>query len=434
VKPRRLVLISAIGAVLALALVFHAQETRVFRAGAARRDITPREPVPMWGYASRHDALSQGTLDPLYADAVVLQAGGDRLAIVGLDLGRTPAEMSLEGIRRRLRERAGIQHSIIAASHTHHGPVMELSDQLGKGRGKFDATLRYYRQLEDAIVDAVVEAGARLQPARLASGAVHLEGRNRNRQTKLEPKPSDRDMTLLRLDDRAGKPIVTIINFAAHPTSIPAETLKFSADYVGALKDVVRRETGGEALFLQGASGDQSTDRGDRDYRDFGETLGQEAVKFARTLAPRDASGLALAVREDRFRFTSRFAHSNPVLRFLFERAFFPELVANYVDEYAEGVRPRLTVATLGDDLAMVAVSGEFFSTHAIRLKERARVRTLFFAGYANGYHQYFPTIEAVAEGGYGADAPMAPAELGAGEHIMNTALSRLYELRGKIR
>ena len=168
-KPRRLIPIAAIGAVLALALVFHAQEARAFRAGAARRDITPREPVPMWGYASRHDALSQGTLDPLYADAVVLQAGGDKLAIVGLDLGRTPSEKSIESIRRRLLERSAIQYSIIAASHTHHGPVMELSGEPGNGRGKFDATLRYYRQLEDAIVDGVVEANARLQPARLGA-------------------------------------------------------------------------------------------------------------------------------------------------------------------------------------------------------------------------------------------------------------------------
>ncbi len=74
---------------------------------------------------------------------------------------------------------------------------------------------------------------------------MRIECRNRNRQTKLEPKPSDRDMTLLRLDDRTGKPIVTIVNFTTHPTSIPAETLKFSADYVGALRDAVRRETGG---------------------------------------------------------------------------------------------------------------------------------------------------------------------------------------------
>src|SRR5262249_20237500 len=52
----------------------------VFKAGAARRDVTPREPVPMWGYGDRHDALSVGTLDPLYAEALVIQAGDRKLA------------------------------------------------------------------------------------------------------------------------------------------------------------------------------------------------------------------------------------------------------------------------------------------------------------------------------------------------------------------
>src|ERR687883_541114 len=60
----------------------------VFKAGAAKRDITPKEPVPMWGYGARHDALSSGVLDPLYAAAVVIQTGTNKLAIVGLDLGR----------------------------------------------------------------------------------------------------------------------------------------------------------------------------------------------------------------------------------------------------------------------------------------------------------------------------------------------------------
>jgi hypothetical protein len=47
---------------------------QAFLAGTARRDITPREPVPMWGYGDRHDALSEGVLDPLYADALVISA------------------------------------------------------------------------------------------------------------------------------------------------------------------------------------------------------------------------------------------------------------------------------------------------------------------------------------------------------------------------
>ena len=58
----------------------------------------------------------------------------------------------------------------------------------------------------------------------------------------------------------------------------------------------------------------------------------------------------------------------------------------------------------------------------------------LFFFGYCNGYHQYFPTIEAAAEGGYGADNAVAPVEVGAGEQVMNAALIWIYEMLGKIK
>ena len=50
------------------------------------------------------------------------------------------------------------------------------------------------------------------------------------------------------------------------------------------------------------------------------------------------------------------------------------------------------------------------------------------------GYHQYFPTIEAAAEGGYGADNQVAPAAVGAGEQLMNTALTWIYQMRGKLK
>jgi hypothetical protein len=139
-------------------------------------------------------------------------------------------------------------------------------------------------------------------------------------------------------------------------------------------------------------------------------------------------------VKEDRFKFASRTDLSNPLVRGVYEKAFFPELIPNYVDEYVDGVRPRLTVALLNGEIALVGVSGEFFSSHSIRLKERARVKQLFFFGYCNGYHQYFPTIEAVAEGGYGADNQVAPAAVGAGEQMMNTALMWIYQMLGKIK
>ena len=429
--------LSLLALIILLAITAMAQ-TPAFRVGAARRDVTPREPVPMWGYGARHDALSQGVLDPLSADAIVIQAGETKLAIVGLDLGRSPAEASLQRIRARIKP-AGIEHSFIAGSHTHHGPVLELTDEVGKGQGKFDATLRYYKQMEDAIVEAILEADRKLAPARMASGFVQLNGFNRNRHTKIEPKPSDRDLAVMRFDDVNGQPIAVLVNFAAHPTMIPATTLKFSADYVGALKATIEKATGALTVFINGAAGDQSVNfasrgQNEKSYELFGQALGNEAVTLIKSLTPQEVAKPSLAVRETRFKYQSRTDLANPVVRGLYEKAFFPELIPNFIDEYADGVRPRLTVALLNQEIALVGASGEYFSNHSTRLKERTRVKQVFFLGYCNGYHQYFPTIEGVAEGGYGADNQVSPVAVGAGEEIMNTALVWIYQMLGKIK
>ena len=389
----------------------------------------------MWGYGARHDQLSNGALDPLQAAAVVIQAGDKKLAIVGLDLGRSPSEKSLQNIRQRIKAEAGIEHSFIAGSHTHHGPVLELTDADGKGKGRFDAAIRYYHQLEDGIVAAIVEADRNLVVAKFATGSMDLDGFNRNRHTKLPFKPVDHSLTVMRFDDAVGKPLAVLVNFTGHPTSIPAQTLKFSADYVGAMKTAVEKDFGGAAIFMQGASGDLSINKGtNADHVGFGQALGREVVKLAASLQPAVVAKPSLVVREERFRFDSRIDLNNPLLRLGYAFAFFPELVANFADEFADGIRPRLTVALLNGDTALVGASGEFFCQHALRLRERARVERLFFFGYCNGYHQYFPTIEAAAEGGYGADNQVAPAAVGAGEQLMNTALMWLFQMQGKLK
>src|SRR5207245_2544501 len=72
----------------------------------------------------------------------------------------------------------------------------------------------------------------KLAPAKMATGSVKLDGFNRNRHTKIEPKPVDRELGVLRLDDLSGKPIAVLVNFAAHPTMAPASTLKFCVGVV----------------------------------------------------------------------------------------------------------------------------------------------------------------------------------------------------------
>jgi hypothetical protein len=79
-----------------------------------------------------------------------------------------------------------------------------------------------------------------------------------------------------------------------------------------------------------------------------------------------------------------------------------------------------------------VGVSGEFFCSHSLDLKRRARLEHILFLGYCNDYQQYFPTIDAAAQNGYGADPGVANAEVGAGELMMNHALIQLYRMRGR--
>ena len=118
------------------------------KAGAARVEITPPIGHPMWGYSARHAAACQGVLDPLYARALVLAVGEERLAIVSLDLGRAPTRESVAAIRKRVHAAAGIDTVFLVASHTHHGPVIELDNWP-------DPKNSYVRQLEDKIADAI---------------------------------------------------------------------------------------------------------------------------------------------------------------------------------------------------------------------------------------------------------------------------------------
>jgi hypothetical protein len=124
---------------------------------------------------------------------------------------------------------------------------------------------------------------------------------------------------------------------------------------------------------------------------------------------------------------------SNAQIKFALGKVFFPELIAFFEKEYKDGVRPTVTVALLDGTLGFVGFSGELFCDHANTLRRRARVPHVFVMGYCNDYQQYFPTIQAAAEGGYGTAPPVASAEIGAGEKLTDAALIRLYQLRGKL-
>ncbi len=417
------------------ALAAKADDVNSFRIGFGKRDITPPGAMPMWGYGARHDMLSEGTLDTLWAKAVVVHAGKSKLALVGLDIGRGPTHAMMTAIRDEIKSNAGIEYVLISGSHSHHGPCIELEDRPGFGKGRFDAAVAYNKQLPHLIIEAILEADANAQPARMAIASRVDLTLNRNRHTKRPNRVTDPMLAAMRFDDESGKPIAILVNFAAHPVMTQERTLKWSADYPGFLQNKVESELKTNCLFMQGAAGDMSPNPpGEfRNPQAFGELLGGHVVGLVKDLETKKPEKPSVDGKVDRYVFPSRVDFSNPLITTAYRQAFFPELIACAVEQMREGIPAELNTVLLNGEVALVGGSGEFFCNHSNRLKERSYLPHTLFFGYCNDHALYFPTIEAVSEGGYGADPAVSPVAVGAGEQMMNQALIHIYTMSKKI-
>lgn len=415
--------------VFALAASSHA-DAGVFRAGFAQRDVTPQAATPMWGYGARNDALSEGVKDTLWAKALVIEAGGDKAALVGLDIGRGPTARQMERIRAEVREKAGVSWVLISGSHTHHGPVIELIDEPGKGQGRFDDAVAYADRLTDLLIEAIVEAAENAVDAKMGWGSADTD-LNRNRHTRREPKPRDPELAVVRFDNLAGEQIALMVNFAAHPTILPYSDLRFSADWPGVMNNVLEARLNAPAFFLQGAAGDLSPNTSDqrRGIDGFGTAVAERTLEINKDIVTSVPEHPRIQAKLDTFTFDMRVDFSKPVVRGAFRMSFFDELLA-FLDEMPDNkIHPEMTTLLLNGELALVTGSGEFFCQHANRLKAASKAPKTLFIGYCNGHHLYFPTLEGIEEGGYGADPAVAWAEPGAGEKMIDLALENIEEL-----
>jgi hypothetical protein len=184
---------------------------------------------------------------------------------------------------------------------------------------------------------------------------------------------------------------------------------------------------------MQGASGDISVNGDGKGPKEFGQMLGDKVVELTRGIATEVSEKPSLHGKVESFHFGTRVNLADPAVMFLYSQAFFPELIRNFAEDYRDGMDPELCTILINREIAIVGGSGEFFSNHAVRLRERTYLKHTLFFGYCNGYHNYFPTIEAVSEGGYGADGTVSPVAVGAGEEMMNRALINIYSMLGKI-
>ncbi len=223
-------------------------------AGWSKREITPPAGHPLAGYIARSKP-STGILRPLFVRALVLQQGA-------LTVGIVVAELLLVSNRwaARLRERLARilktrpDHIMIAATHTHSGPLVDTSPYQIFG-GRFDPRVKALaRAIERSMAECVRAAVASLAPSRVAQARIRIHGvaSDRNRP----PRGRTQSMFLMRFENNAGTALVGV--YGCHPTVLgPGNTL-VSGDLHGEISRHLDRRVN-LALVANGAAANIST-------------------------------------------------------------------------------------------------------------------------------------------------------------------------------
>lgn len=280
------------------------------RIGFAKNDITPRVGVELCGfgpYINRHSVFVR---DRLWARAMVVEAGGRTLVLIGCDLIGVNLDTTRR-VRQLIGAAAGVGEDdiMLHCTHTHSGPT--TCDLFGWGH----ADPPYMEVLPQRIAKAAIDALARRQEATLSYAPGPCEGIGINR----EYEPANPPLAeALREDWRPQKPELTdtvchvlkaeaggkVIGFASyfgcHPVVCCQETRYIHGDYAGVATNVLEREFGPSAvgLFLQGAQGDVNTCVVHRGEQDSLLALDVIAARYARAVRSALAAAGPIAVGE----------------------------------------------------------------------------------------------------------------------------------------
>jgi neutral ceramidase len=242
-------------------------------------------------------------------------------------------------------------------------------------------------------------------------------------------------------------PLAILVNYACHPVVFGSDNLNYSSDFVGVMRDRVEKAFDQKplCLFLQGADGDVNPYYATRLLSDdavakrdwTGRQLGDEAGRVAKAIHTEVVPDAAIDFADDVMNFELRW----PAAKFRegLLKNYGPHVFEDHADLMADDPPPdrvELHVATvlLNKRIALIGMPGEPFVNFQINWKDRCPVPDAFFLGYANGYFDYFPTIDAAAQGGYGAGDSNTYVEVGAGERMLRQALVRVYEMLGKLK
>ena len=239
------------GSFLSLSVFPQSQSLKV---GASRVDITP---------AANPDnpPLGKYEHEKLFVRAIVLDNGDSKAVLIAADAGGLRGNI-YDDVTAYLNKELNCpaEYVIISATHTHSGSFFGPSPSGDNGGGN---------PVVDAIIKAIDQANAQLQPARVGygTGKAYLNV-NRDvigKETRLWTQaanlnaPSDKTLAVMLFTDMEGKPIAGYMNYAMHPVNGYLSGI-VSADFPGATCRYIENAFDDKMVmvYTQGAAGDQN--------------------------------------------------------------------------------------------------------------------------------------------------------------------------------
>ncbi|MCX8156528.1 MAG: hypothetical protein N3J91_08800 [Verrucomicrobiae bacterium] len=440
------------------------------RLGTAAVDITPPLGILLAGYY--HERGADGVLDPLLCKAVVLESGGERAALVALDLIWVTRPVT-DAARAAIEQATGIKVGgiMICATHAHTGPELAHQGLRHATLGEPQALVKEYTaRLPARIAEAVRRADQARQPALLSAVKARCENLTFNRRYfmrdgsvawnpgKLNPNvmlpagPADAEVGVLLFESPGARgpaqSLATLVHYAMHTDTTGGS--KFSADWPGALSRVLAGYHGTQhlSLVLNGACGNLNhidvnwrwPQSSPLEQHRIGTILGATVFQSYKQLQPLAPGAIRFASQwVDLPAATVSPAEVEAARRFLAEAkddrgANFMQKVRAYraLDLAAQAGQPyrvEVQVIALGREIAWISLPGEVFTELGLAMKKRSPFPFTFPVYLANESVGYIPDRRSYAEGAYEPEsARVAP---GAGEQLVDTAvalLQRLYQ------
>ncbi|MBN2272539.1 MAG: neutral/alkaline non-lysosomal ceramidase N-terminal domain-containing protein [Sedimentisphaerales bacterium] len=409
----------------------HGQESaEVLRAGVARIDITPKEPVTLSGYASRKD-LSKGVHDPLSARAVAFVGNGKRLVLVSTDVigfYDGTAEYLRKVILAKFNLRPG--ELFLAGIHTHAAPTLTLDKDKGH-----ENNLKYTETLEGKILKVIEEALDSPAPVGIGCGIGYSPVGSNRREVRLDgagwPKeaiklgrnpygPTDKQVLVAKVAGSDGAPVAVLFDYATHGTSLGPQNYIISGDVLGLAEQFVEKvlAPGVIAPAFAGASGD--IDPWYRILPEFNTEAGwiPEPVLLG-TLLGEEVVHVYRDIKE---------TNVGAKIESAFITMALPRKPGENPDDKTKDPTASLNI-TAGrvGDIGFIGFGCEMCTEIGMAIKAASPFKHTFVITHCNGAAGYLPTKDMYKEGGYEVrSSSFAPQ---AAEIVIKQSLKMLYQL-----